>query len=51
MLFQDPQDEGPGYRNVVGLPGGVRSPLFQLFKVKRILSAPVILSAAVASCA
>jgi hypothetical protein len=24
----DPQDQGPGYRNVVGLPGGVRSPLF-----------------------
>lgn len=28
----DPQDAGPGYRNVVGLPGGVRSPLFEVLK-------------------
>jgi peptide methionine sulfoxide reductase MsrA len=28
----DPQDAGPGYRNVVGLPGGVRSPLFQVLR-------------------
>jgi len=28
----DPQDQGPGYRNVVGLPGGVRSPLFGVLK-------------------
>jgi peptide methionine sulfoxide reductase MsrA len=28
----DPQDAGPGYRNVVGLPGGVNSPLFEVLK-------------------
>jgi peptide methionine sulfoxide reductase MsrA len=26
----DPQDSGPGYRNVVGLPGGINSPLFDV---------------------
>jgi len=31
---QDPQDAGPGYRNVVGLPGGVKSPLFKVLKVE-----------------
>lgn len=30
---QDPQDAGPGYRNVVGLPGGTSSPFFQILKV------------------
>jgi peptide methionine sulfoxide reductase MsrA len=30
----DPQDAGPGYRNVVGLPGGVRSPLFDVLKAE-----------------
>lgn len=29
---QDPQDRGSGYRNVVGLPGGANSPLFQILK-------------------
>lgn len=28
---QDPQDKGPGYRNVVGFPGGMDSPLFPSF--------------------
>lgn len=28
MMRLDPQDAGPGYRNVIGLPGGVNSPLF-----------------------
>lgn len=32
MQRLDPQDAGPGYRNVVGLPGGVNSPLFQVLK-------------------
>jgi peptide methionine sulfoxide reductase MsrA len=32
MMRQDPQDAGPGYRNVVGLPGGVQSPLFPLLQ-------------------
>lgn len=28
---QDPQDKGPGYRNVVGIPGGLDSELGQAF--------------------
>jgi len=32
MQRLDPQDAGPGYRNVVGLPGGVNSPLFQVLQ-------------------
>eukprot|EP00195_Chlamydomonas_chlamydogama_P012112 CAMPEP_0202897334 /NCGR_PEP_ID=MMETSP1392-20130828/6121_1 /ASSEMBLY_ACC=CAM_ASM_000868 /TAXON_ID=225041 /ORGANISM="Chlamydomonas chlamydogama, Strain SAG 11-48b" /LENGTH=296 /DNA_ID=CAMNT_0049582943 /DNA_START=108 /DNA_END=999 /DNA_ORIENTATION=- len=32
MQRLDPQDAGPGYRNVVGIPGGVKSPLFQVLK-------------------
>lgn len=28
MQRQDPQDAGPGYRNVVGIPGGAAGPLF-----------------------
>jgi len=30
MQRSDPQDAGPGYRNVVGLPGGADSPLFKV---------------------
>lgn len=30
MQRLDPQDFGAGYRNVVGLPGGVDSPLFKV---------------------
>jgi len=33
MMRSDPQDAGPGYRNVVGVPGGVASPFFQILKV------------------
>ena len=33
---QDPQDAGPGYRNVVGLPGGIHSPLYEVLKVKSL---------------
>eukprot|EP00775_Hariotina_reticulata_P010784 gene10784-10941_t len=32
MMRLDPQDAGPGYRNVVGLPGGVTSPLFRILQ-------------------
>jgi peptide methionine sulfoxide reductase MsrA len=32
MMRQDPQDAGPGYRNVIGLPGGVNSPLFKILQ-------------------
>lgn len=34
-LRQDPQDAGPGYRNVVGLPGGTRSPLFKILEEEK----------------
>ncbi len=30
---QDPQDQGPAYRNVIGIPGGVNSPLFPIIQV------------------
>ena len=33
MLRLDPQDAGPGYRNVVGIPGGMASPLFRVLQV------------------
>ncbi|KAF5843306.1 hypothetical protein DUNSADRAFT_108 [Dunaliella salina] len=32
MMRSDPQDAGPGYRNVVGIPGGVNSPFFPILK-------------------
>ncbi|KAG1665553.1 hypothetical protein FOA52_000699 [Chlamydomonas sp. UWO 241] len=32
MMRLDPQDAGPGYRNLVGLPGGVKSPLYQVLQ-------------------
>lgn len=32
MLRLDPQDAGPGYRNVIGIPGGVDSPYFPLLQ-------------------
>ena len=32
--MQDPQDRGPGYRNVVGIPGGIDSDLFKAFASK-----------------
>ena len=31
MSLQDPQDKGPGYRNVVGIPGGLDSELGKAF--------------------
>ena len=31
---QDPQDRGPGYRNVVGIPGGMDSELYNVFASK-----------------
>ena len=35
-IVQDPQDAGPGYRNVVGFPGGVNSPLFPIFAAANV---------------
>ncbi len=37
MLRLDPQDAGPGYRNVIGIPGGVNSPLFRALQVLCLL--------------
>lgn len=36
MQRQDPLDAGPGYRNVVGIPGGVRSPLFKVLEEENV---------------
>ena len=36
MLRLDPQDAGPGYRNVVGIPGGVGGPLFKILQEANI---------------
>jgi hypothetical protein len=33
---QDPQDRGPGYRNLVGFPGGMDSELFKVFASKNV---------------
>jgi hypothetical protein len=33
---QDPQDQGAGYRNVVGLPGGMDSPLFKILQEENV---------------
>lgn len=33
MMRLDPQDSGPAYRNVIGIPKGIDSPLFQVLKV------------------
>ena len=34
MMRLDPQDFGPAYRNVIGLPGGTKSPLFPILQVR-----------------
>ena len=38
MMRLDPQDAGPAYRNIIGLPGGTSSPLFQVLKVRSMLT-------------
>lgn len=35
-IRQDPQDMGAGYRNVVGLPGGVNGPLFKILQQENV---------------
>ncbi|GIL79093.1 hypothetical protein Vretifemale_8383 [Volvox reticuliferus] len=32
MQRLDPQDKGPAYRNVIGIPGGVNSPFFRIIQ-------------------
>lgn len=36
MLRLDPQDAGPGYRNVIGIPGGITSPLFNVLQERNV---------------
>ncbi|BDA44563.1 probable peptide methionine sulfoxide reductase MsrA [Coccomyxa sp. Obi] len=36
MLRLDPQDAGPGYRNVIGIPGGIKSPLFKVLQERNV---------------
>lgn len=36
MIRQDPQDAGPGYRNVVGIPGGTSSPLYRILEEENV---------------
>jgi len=36
MQRQDPQDEGPGYRNVIGIPGGIDSPLMAIIAEENV---------------
>lgn len=36
MMRSDPMDAGPGYRNVVGIPGGTRSSLFKAFAERNV---------------
>ncbi|PNW72863.1 hypothetical protein CHLRE_14g609400v5 [Chlamydomonas reinhardtii] len=36
MSRSDPQDRGAAYRNVIGLPGGIRSPLFHIIEEENV---------------
>ena len=36
MQRQDPQDMGAGYRNVIGIPGGVQSDLFKILQEENV---------------
>jgi len=36
MMRLDPQDVGAGYRNVIGLPGGIRSPLMKIIQEENV---------------
>ena len=41
MQRLDSQDSGPAYRNVIGLPGGVNSPLFAILKASCVFHMPL----------
>jgi len=36
MIRQDPQDLGPAYRSVLGLPGGIKSPLMDIVRQENV---------------
>jgi hypothetical protein len=36
MQRLDPQDSGPGYRNMIGLPGGMDSPLMKVIEEENV---------------
>ncbi|KAG2434554.1 hypothetical protein HYH02_012220 [Chlamydomonas schloesseri] len=36
MSRSDPQDRGAAYRNVIGLPGGIKSPLFHIIEEENV---------------
>lgn len=42
VSVQDPQDRGPGYRNVVGIPGGMDSELYRAFAAKNVNSMKLV---------
>ena len=42
-LLQDPQDEGPGYRNLIGVPGGMNSALMDVIAVSSLPPSPLAL--------
>ena len=39
---EDPEDRGPEFRNVVGLPGGVHSPLYPFLARRNIYHLPIV---------
>lgn len=47
---QDPQDAGPGYRNVIGIPGGINSPLFRVLQVSFCLRPLALIEAPPEKC-
>lgn len=41
-LRKDPQDMGPEYRNVIGLPGGMDSELFDIIQEQNVFDMPLL---------
>lgn len=50
--LQDPQDAGPGYRNVIGIPGGINSPFMSVLRVGSLFMSGLLVgqSAGLVSC-
>ena len=42
MVRGDPGDRGPPYRNVIGIPGGVKGPLYRLLVAANIHGMPLV---------